>query len=64
MSALYIDLINNKILLYSTENYIKCPMINCNEKEYIKMHTCITESLCFRAEINIVNIYLNKNTDF
>ena len=31
---LYIESINNKILLYSTENYIQLPMINHNEKEY------------------------------
>ena len=39
-------------------------MINHNEKEYMKMHTCITESLFCRAEINIVNTYFNKYTDF
>ena len=31
---LYIEWINNKILLYSTENYIQYPMINHNGKEY------------------------------
>ena len=30
---LYIDWINNKFLLYSTENYIQYPMINHNRKE-------------------------------
>ena len=30
---LYIGQIN-KVLLYSTENYIQYPMINHNEKEY------------------------------
>ena len=33
---LYIEWINNKVLLYSTENCIQYPMINCNGKEYIK----------------------------
>ena len=33
---LYIEWINNKVLLYSTENYIQYLMINHNEKEYIK----------------------------
>ena len=33
---LYIEWINNKVLLYSTENYIQYPMINHNGKEYIK----------------------------
>ena len=32
---LYIEWINNKVLLYSTENYIQYPMINHNIKEYI-----------------------------
>ena len=31
---LYIEWINNKVLLYSTENYIQYPMINHNGKEY------------------------------
>ena len=35
--------------LYSTANYIKYPVINHKEKEYI----CIIESLCFIKEINI-----------
>ena len=30
----YIEWINNKVLLYSTENYIQYPMINHNGKEY------------------------------
>ena len=38
----------NKVLLYSTGNYIQYPVINHNEKEYI----CITESLCCTAEMN------------
>ena len=33
---LYIDWINNKVLLYSTENYVQHPMINHNGKEYKK----------------------------
>ena len=28
--------INNKVLLYSTEDYIQSPMINHNGKEYFK----------------------------
>ena len=31
---LYMEEINNKVLLYSTENHISCPMVNLNEKEY------------------------------
>ena len=33
---LYREWINNKVLLYSTENYIQYPMINHNGKVYIK----------------------------
>ena len=32
---LYIEWINNKVLLYSTGNYIQYPVINHNGKEYI-----------------------------
>ena len=31
---LYIECIDNKVLLYSTENHIQYPMINHNAKEY------------------------------
>ena len=30
---LYIEWINNKVLLYSTGNYIQYPVTNCNGKE-------------------------------
>ena len=33
---LYIEWINNKVLLYSTENYIQYSVINHNGKEYKK----------------------------
>ena len=51
---LYIERINNKVLWYSTENYIQYLMINHSGKEYKKECTyiCITESLCYIAEIN------------
>ena len=45
---LYIGGINNKVLLYSTGNYMQYPLINHNGKEYI----CITESPCCTVEIN------------
>ena len=32
---LYIEWINNKVLLYSTGNYIQYPVINHKGKEYI-----------------------------
>ena len=33
---LYIEWINNKVLLYSTGNYVQYPMINHNRREYFK----------------------------
>ena len=44
---LYIEWINNKVLLYSTGNYIQYPVINHNGKEYKRecMHVCIYVSL-------------------
>ena len=33
---LYTEWMNNRVLLYSTENYIQHPMINHNGKEYKK----------------------------
>ena len=50
----YIGWINNKVLLYSTGNYIQHAVINHNGKEYKKkdVYMCITESLCCTAEIN------------
>ena len=53
---LYIEWINNKVLLYSTGNYIQYPVINHNgkeyEKEYIYIYMYVAESLCCTAEIN------------
>ena len=34
----YIEWINNKVLLYSTGNYIQYPLINHNGKECIYMY--------------------------
>ena len=49
----YREWINNKVLLYSTGNYIQYPGINQNRKEYEKnVYICITDSLCCTAEIN------------
>ena len=48
---LYIGWINNKILLYSTGNYIQYPVIHHNGKEYEEEYICVTESLCRTAEI-------------
>ena len=33
---LHVEWINNKVLLYSTQNYIQYPMINHNEKDCSK----------------------------
>ena len=49
---LFMEWINNKVLLYSTQNYIQYPMINQKEKNFFNVHTCITELLCCTAEIS------------
>ena len=51
---LYIEWINKKVLVHSTENYIQYPMINHNGKVYFKknVYICINESLRCTAEIN------------
>ena len=39
---LLLEWINNKVLLYSTGNYIQCPGTNCNGNEYLKrIYVCI-----------------------
>ena len=59
----YIEWINNKILLYSPGNYIQYPVINHNGKEnekeyvyvcilYIYIYIFITEPLCCTAVTN------------
>ena len=50
----HIEWSNDKALLYSTGNSIQYPMINHHGKEY----RCITESLCWTAEIN-TTLYIN-----
>ena len=43
---LHIEWMDNKVLLYSTGNYIQYPGINHNGKEYRKnVHMCRTELL-------------------
>ena len=50
---LYTERMNNKILLYSTEDYIQYALINDNSKEYNKIiYICITEPLCYTEVIN------------
>ena len=57
-----IEWINNKVLLYSTENYIQYPRMNHNGEEYflkecvcvcVCVCVCLEESVCHTAEINI-----------
>ena len=46
---LYRECINNKVLLYSTENYIQYPVINHNGKEYGKkwiIYMCVHVCVC------------------
>ena len=53
-TLLHVELVNKKVLLYSTENFIHSPEINHNGKEYFKyiyIYICKTELLCCTAEI-------------
>ena len=36
---IYIEWINNEVLLYSTRNYVQYPVISHNEKEYEREYT-------------------------
>ena len=51
---LHLEWINNKVLLYSTRNYIQSPGINHNGREYYKkrLYMCKTESLHCIADID------------
>ena len=60
---LHLEWINNKVLLYSSGNYIQYPATNHSRKEYEKecVYICITESVCYTTETNIVNqLYFTK----
>ena len=48
LKLLRLEWINNKVLLYSTENYIQYPIINLNGKEYFKKE-CIYIYICHFA---------------
>ena len=57
---LYIEWINNKVLLYSTWDYICYPVINHNGKEYEKEYICVyihTSASCVYIHICIMCIY-------
>ena len=43
---LYIKWINNRVLLYSTGNYIQYPVINHNGREYEKECVCVCVCVC------------------
>ena len=45
---LHLEWTNNKVLLYSTGDYVQYPVINHKAKN---VYMCITESLCCTAEI-------------
>ena len=55
-NCICIGWINNKVLLFSTENCIQCPHFimdkNMTKYIYIHTHTHVTESLYCTAEIN------------
>ena len=59
---LYVEWINNNVLLYRTENYMQYPMISHNGKEYLNknvyiciyVYICITEFLLYSKVINTI----------
>ena len=55
---LYIEWINNKVLLYSMRNYIQYPMINHNGKQFKdkRMYMCIIESLCYMKKVKVKSL--------
>ena len=49
---LYREETDNKVIRYSTRNYIQYPVINHNGKNVKKkVHICITESLCCKQKL-------------
>ena len=58
----------NKVLLYSTENYIQCPMINCNGKEYFFKKQHITYIKYYKSTIlqlkKEISTQLEKDNQF
>ena len=50
----------NRVLLYSTGNYIQSPEINHNRKEYFKknVYMCKTESLCYTVE-TVITLWIS-----
>ena len=55
LALIYIEWINNKVLIYSTGNYIQYPMINHNGKELKKknvyVYIYIISSVQFRRSV-------------
>ena len=58
---LYIELINNKVLWYSTGNYIQYPVINHNGKEYERMYMYV---YIYNWIIHYIFIYIYKLNHF
>ena len=61
---LFMEWINNKVLLYSSENYFQYPMINHNGKEYLRKrmnHFAIEQKVAQYYKSTILqqkNVYL------
>ena len=51
----YIGWINNKVLLFSTRNYVQYPLMNHNGKEDEKEHICTYAHthICTHAHVSI-----------
>ena len=57
---LNIGWINNKVLLYSTGNYVQYPAINHNEKEYEKEGVCLCVCVCV-CVYNCITLLCSSN---
>ena len=61
----YVEWINNKGLLYSTGNYIQCPVINNNGKEYEKeylSHFAVPQKLTQHCKSTILHKFFTEES--
>ena len=54
---LYIEWINNKVLLFSSGNYIQWPVINLNGKEHEKEYIYIYIYICCAHSLSHIRLF-------
>ena len=57
-TLLHLEWINNKLLLYSTRNYIQSPGINHNGKEFFKKNIYIHTHIYIMHILHYTTIYI------